>query len=61
MHCRRMDLALLATDDRVSRGGASAGISGPRCTRASSDRVLARYSEALGIDVATLRILEERP
>jgi len=60
MHCRRMDLALLARTTGFSRWRIRRHFRAGVHARLSL-RVLARYSEALGIDVATLRILEERP
>ena len=60
MHCRRMDLALLAKATGFSRWRIRRHFR-PAVHRRLTDRVLARYGEALGIDVATLRILVERP
>lgn len=60
MHCRRMDLALLAKTSGFSRWRIRRHFR-PTVYASVGDRVLARYSEALGIDAATLRILVERP
>jgi hypothetical protein len=60
MHCRRMDLALLARSTGFSRWRIRRHFK-PAVHARLGDRVLARYAEALGIDVATLRILAERP
>ena len=60
MHCRRMDLALLAKATGFSRWRIRRHFR-PAVHVRLNDRVLARYSEALGIDAATLRILVESP
>jgi len=60
MHCRRMDLALLAKTTGFSRWRIRRHFR-PAVHARLSDRILARYSEALGIDAATLRILVECP
>ena len=60
MYCRRMDLALLAMTAGLSRWRIRRHFK-PRVYARIADRLLARYSEALGIDTATLRILVERP
>jgi hypothetical protein len=60
MHCRRMDLALLAKATGFSRWRIRRHFR-PTVYRRLTGRVLARYSEALGIDAATLRILVELP
>lgn len=60
MYCRRMDLALLAKATGFSRWRIRRHFR-PAVHRRLTDRVLGRYSEALGIEVATLRILAERP
>ena len=60
MHCRRMDLALLARTTGLPRWRIRRHFK-PKVYARLTDRVLARYGEALGIDAATLRILVERP
>ena len=60
MHCRRMDLALLAKSTGFSQWRIRRHFR-PAVHARLTDRVLARYSEALGIDAATLRILVEHP
>jgi hypothetical protein len=60
MHCRRMDLALLAQTTGFSRWRIKRHFR-PAIYEVLSDRVIARYSAALGIDPATLRALAENP
>jgi hypothetical protein len=60
MHCRRMDLALLAKTTGFSRWRIRRHFR-PAVHARLADRILARYSEALGIDAATLRVLVEHP
>jgi hypothetical protein len=60
MHCRRMDLALLAKATGFSRWRIRRHFR-PAVHRRLGDRVLARYAEALGIDVPTLRGLTKCP
>ena len=60
MHCRRMDLALLAKTTGFSRWRIRRHFK-PTVHKRLTDRVLRRYSEALGIEVTTLRILTEQP
>ena len=60
MHCRRMDLALLAGATGFSRWRIRRHFR-PEVHRRLSDRILARYGEALGIDVATLKSLTRCP
>ena len=60
MHYRRMDLALLAKTTGLPRWRIRRHFR-PAVYGRLSDRVLGRYSEALCIDAATLRILLERP
>jgi hypothetical protein len=55
-----MDLALLAKTTGFSRWRIRRHFR-PAVHARLTDRVLARYSEALGIDAATLRTLVERP
>lgn len=57
---RRMDLALLAQTTGFSRWRIRRHFR-PAVYARLDDRVLARYGEALGLDIATLRILVERP
>ena len=60
MRCRRMDLALLAATTGFSRWRIRRHFR-PKTYARLNAGVLARYSEALGIDAATLRVLVERP
>jgi hypothetical protein len=60
MNYRRMDLALLAQTTGFSRWRIRRHFR-PAVHARLSDRVMARYSEALGIDVAALRVLVESP
>ena len=60
MHCRRMDLALLAKTTGLPRWRVRRHFR-PAVHARLTDRILLRYSEALGIDAATLRILVEHP
>ena len=60
MHCRRMDLALLSQTSGFSRWRIRRHFN-PAVYSRLNDRALARYSDALGIDVATLTSLVERP
>lgn len=60
MYFRRMDLALLSQTTGFSRWRIRRHFR-PDVYARLSDRVLARYAEALGIDTATLRVLAERP
>ena len=60
MHCRRMDVALLAATTGLARWRIRRHFR-PGVYARINDRVLARYSEALGIDTATLRSLVESP
>lgn len=60
MHYRRMDIALLAKATGFSRWRIRRHFRSTVHARLT-DPVLVRYSEALGIDVATLRILAEHP
>jgi hypothetical protein len=60
MRYRRMDLALLAKATGFSRWRIRRHFR-PTVHARLTDRVLARYSDALGIDAATLKILAEDP
>ncbi len=60
MVCRRMDLALLSKTSGFARWRIRRHFR-PAVYARLSDRALARYSEALGIDAATLTKLPERP
>ena len=60
MYCRRMDLALLAKTTGFSRWRIRRHFR-PAVYARLTDRILARYSEALGIEAATLRVLVEHP
>ena len=60
MHCRRMDMALLAQTTGFSRWRIRWHFR-PAVYAHVSDGVLLRYAEALGIDAATLKILVEQP
>ena len=60
MYCRRMDLALLAKTTGYSKWRVRRHFR-PAVHARLTERVLARYSEALGIDAATLRVLVEHP
>jgi hypothetical protein len=60
MHCRRMDVALLAQATGFSRWRVRRHFR-PNVHARLSERVLARYGEALGLDTATLRVLVEHP
>ena len=60
MRCRRMDLALLSRTTGFSRWRIRRHFR-PELHARLGERVLARYSEALGIDPETLRILVEQP
>lgn len=60
MYCRRMDLALLAKTTGFSRWRIRRHFR-PAVHARLAESVLERYSEALGIDAATLRILAKRP
>jgi hypothetical protein len=60
MHCRRMDLALLAQTTGFSKWRIRRHFR-PATYARVKDGVLFRYSEALGIEAATLRILVEEP
>jgi len=60
MRCRRMDLALLSQTTGLSRWRIRRHFR-PEVFARLSERLLSRYGEALGIDVATLRVLVERP
>jgi len=60
MHCRRMDLALLSQTTGLSRWRIRRHFR-PAVYARLSERLLSRYGEALGIDVATLRVLVESP
>lgn len=60
MYCRRMDLALLAATTGFSRWRIRRHFK-PAVYARVKDGVIARYSEALGIEAATLRTLVERP
>ena len=60
MHCRRMDLALLSQTTGLSRWRIRRHFR-PAVFARLSERLLSRYGEALGIDVATLKVLVERP
>jgi hypothetical protein len=60
MHCRRMDLALLAKATGFSRWRVRRHFR-PTVHRRLGERVLARYAEALGIDVPTLKGLRKCP
>jgi len=60
MHCRRMDLALLSQTTGLSQWRVRRHFR-PAVFARLSERLLSRYGEALGIDVATLRVLVERP
>ena len=56
MRCRRMDLALLSAASGFSRWRIRRHFR-PEVYRRLSDRILARYSEALGIDIGSLKSL----
>jgi hypothetical protein len=60
MRCRRMDLALLSLTTGFSRWRIRHHFR-PAVYARLSDRVLARYGEAMGIDPAILRTLVEKP
>jgi hypothetical protein len=60
MYCRRMDLALLAQTTGFSRWRIRRHFR-PLVYARVKDGVLLRYSEALGIEAATLRKLVELP
>ena len=60
MHHRRMDVSLLAQTTGFSRWRIRRHFR-PAVHARLPDRVLARYGEALGLDLATLRMLVERP
>jgi hypothetical protein len=60
MHCRRMDLALLAQATGFSRWRIRRHFRPAVYARVNAG-VLVRYSGALGIDAATLKILVEQP
>ena len=60
MRYRRMDLSLLAKATGYSRWRIRRHFR-PDVHARLKDRALARYSDALGIDAATLKILVERP
>lgn len=57
---RRMDVALLAQATGLLRWRVRRHFR-PEVYRRLSDRLLARYAEALGLDAATLRTLVEHP
>lgn len=60
MHCRRMDLALLSQTTGFSRWRIRRHFR-PAVYARVKNGVLDRYSEALGIDAATLKILVAQP
>jgi hypothetical protein len=60
MHCRRMDLTLLAQTTGFSKWRIRRHFR-PAVYARVKDGVLSRYSEALGIDAPTLKILVEQP
>jgi hypothetical protein len=60
MYCRRMDLALLAQATGLSAWRIRRHFR-PEVHARLSERLLARYGEALGIETSTLRTLVERP
>jgi hypothetical protein len=60
MYCRRMDLALLSTTTGFSRWRIRRHFQ-PKVFARLSERVLARYADALGIDPTNLKVLVENP
>jgi hypothetical protein len=60
MHCRRMDLALLAQTTGFFRWRIRRHFR-PEVYARLDDRTLLRYVDALGIEIATLRTLVECP
>ena len=57
---RRMDVALLSQTSGIFQWRIRRHFK-PSVYSRLPDRLLQRYSEALGLDVATLRLLVERP